>query len=283
VVIQVDNIRIVKYILMHKPKTKLSQSIDHKLRSETLDQEAEMQFKDWVPIINKLIWPVIIFICLLVYGKDTGNLIKSTINGAEEILTQIVKGDRGVEVAGLIKLDSLATGTAINEVSVKNVSIEGMEGSGLAVEKGSMEFLHRLKSDIKKNKLRKIDVLYIQRGKQYSVKLLKKYIVDLQVKFILFQNRSKFDGWIGSSFFVGQLPNEEAIIDYEALKIDITGIKMHHALITDSAKVVLQKMEKLGVDSLPILDKNKFKFFSNRGDILSRLMTTLILEEKPAS
>ena len=238
-----------------------------------------MQFKDWVPIINKLIWPIIIFICLIIYGKDTGNLITSTITSAEKILKQVVEG-RGVGVAGLFKLDSLATETAIKEVSIKNVSIEGMQGSGAAVGKGSMEFLHRLKNDIRKNKLRKIDVLNIQKDKQYSVKLLKKYIVDLQVKFILFQNRSKFDGWIGSSFFVGQLPNEEAIIDYDALKIDITGIKMHHALITDSAKVVLQKMEKLRVDSLPILDHKKFKFFSNRGDILSRLMTTLILEEK---
>jgi hypothetical protein len=242
-----------------------------------------MQFKDWVPIINKLIWPLIIFICLIIYGKDTGNLIKSTINGAEKILNQIVQGDRSVEVAGFIKLDSLATGTGIKEVSIKNVSIEAMEGEGLAIEKGGMEFLHRLKDEIRKNKFRKIDVLYIQKGKQYSVKLLKKYIADLQVKFIVFQNRSKFDGWIASSFFVGQLPHDEAIIHYDDIKIDVTGIKMHHALIADSAKAVLKKMEKLGVDSLPILEQKKFKFFSNRGDILSRLMTTLILEEKPAS
>ena len=47
---------------------------------------------------------------------------------------------------------------------------------------------------------------------------------------------------------------------------------------TASTKQVLEKMQELHIDSMPVVDENKqWKFFANREEILARLMTTILL------
>jgi hypothetical protein len=48
----------------------------------------------------------------------------------------------------------------------------------------------------------------------------------------------------------------------------------------ESAKQVLQKMQKLHLENLLIVKDNHFVFFANRGEILSSLMTSYILEPR---
>ena len=65
-------------------------------------------------------------------------------------------------------------------------------------------------------------------------------------------------------------------------KLIIAGISKEYIKATDTAFQVLKKMQSLHVDNLPVIDANKnFMFFINRGEILSTLMTTIILEEQP--
>lgn len=115
----------------------------------------------------------------------------------------------------------------------------------------------------------------------YSVDLLKQYISTLGLRFVVFQRSGKFDGWISSSTFVAQLPEDKDTVDYNELRRRIIGVNEQTVLPNDSAKEVLGKMQELHFDSIPVVDIDKrWLFFANRGEILARLMTTIILEKQ---
>jgi len=46
----------------------------------------------------------------------------------------------------------------------------------------------------------------------------------------------------------------------------------------DSAKKVLQKMQQMHIENLPIVKNSRFSFFVNCGEILSSLISTYILD-----
>ncbi|MCK4827897.1 hypothetical protein KA005_69855, partial [bacterium] len=196
------------------------------------------------------------------------------------------------EVGSFFKLGESAKETPVTKLAQKDLPIEAIGGgqeSGV-IEKASTELLYTLKNNLRNFPLQKMDVLLVTDAKSYSSDALEKYIASLGVRFILFQKSGKFDGWIDSGKFAGQLRAgifarellPKQTYSYNELTSRIEGVSKEYLNATDTAFEVLKKMQSLYVDNLPVIDANKnFMFFINRGEILSALMTTIILEEEP--
>jgi len=230
------------------------------------------EFKDWAPVISKVVWPIFIVVMLVIFGGEIKRLYNL-------LLKEVEKG-RSLEIADIIRLGERAKATTITELSVESMPIEAIGGAGAVAEKSTYEFLHKLKDRLRSSPLQRIDVLLVTDGKRYSSELLKEYISSLGIRFIVFTKRQYFDGWIDAGIFTGQL-RPRTTYSYPKLKSEIVGISSEHVRPNVSAKQVLEKMQVLHIDSIPVVDaQGKFMFFSNRGEILAKLIATMILEEK---
>ena len=195
------------------------------------------------------------------------------------VLTSIKSG-RSVEIGGFLKLGEAAKQTEIGELSHEAISIKGIGGSAGVVRKSSGSDLIKLQRELENNPLKTINTLLLPDEINYSIDLLKQYISTLGLRFVVFQRSGKFDGWISASAFVAQLPKNKKNVNYSELKGIIIGVSDQIVSPNDSAKKVLGKMQELHIDSIPVVDPDKrWLFFANRGEILARLMTTIILEK----
>lgn len=228
--------------------------------------------KDWIPLINKLVWPAFSVVLLLLFHGQVREVYRVVLDG--------VKSGRGLEIAGILKLGEAARNTEISELSFNNISIEGIGGPGGVVRKGSEASLMRLQEELRESPSRTIDTLLVTDGIMYSVELLKQYVSTLGLRFVVFQRGNQFDGWMNSGTFVAQLLLSEEFIRYEDLKDSMIGVSQENVQQTDSAKEVLEKMQELHIDSIPVLESSgRWRFFANRGEILARLMSSVLLEE----
>ncbi len=229
----------------------------------------------WMPLINKLVWPVFIVIGLLLFHQQAGEIYRILIDG--------IKSGRSVEVAGIIKLGEAATETRIRDLSQSDVSIRSVGGSDGVVRKSSGRELQLLKSKLNKNPLTTINTLLVPDNIQFKVNILKDYVATLGLKYVVFQKGSRFDGWMPASTFVAQLPKKNESLSYARLKSKLSGISQQSVRPDQPARAVLEKMQALRIDSLPVVDESgRWLFFANRGEILARLMTSVILQQPDA-
>jgi CBS domain-containing protein len=227
---------------------------------------------NWIPLITKLVWPFFVVILLLIFNRQVGEVYSIVLSG--------IKSGRSVEIGGFLKLGEAANQTKIGDLSHNDISIKGIGGQGGVVRKGTGSHLRKLQRELQENPLKTINTLLLPDKITYSVDLLKQYISTLGLRFVVFQRSGKFDGWISSSTFVAQLPEDKDTADYNELRGRIIGVNEQTVRPNDSAKEVLGKMQELHFDSIPVVDSAKrWLFFANRGEILARLMTTIILEK----
>ena len=227
---------------------------------------------NWIPLIMKLVWPFFIVTALLIFNQQATEIY--------DVVLKSIKAGRSVEIGGFLKLGEAANQTEIGDLSLAEISIEGIGGSDGVVRKGSSSHLRKLQRELQENPSKTINTLLLPDGITYSVNLIKQYISTLGLRFVVFQQRGIFDGWISSSAFVAQLPEDQSTVDYNELRDSIIGVNEQTVGPNDSAKVVLEKMQELHIDSIPVVDSDKrWLFFANRGEILARLMTTIILEK----
>jgi len=226
----------------------------------------------WIPLLTKLVWPFFVIVSLLIFHKQAGEIYDVIITG--------VKSGRSMEIGGFIKLGEAATRTEIGSLAQRDLSIEGIGGPAGVVRKGTARMLTQLQQQLRDDPLKTINTLLVPDRTTYSVALLKEYIGTLGLRYVVLQRRGKFDGWIAASTFVAQLPADSAKVTYGVLKRKIVGIHEETVRPEDSARDVLGKMQALHLDSLPVVDSDhRWIFFVNRGEILARLMTTIILEK----
>ena len=234
--------------------------------------ENTKSLNNWIPLITKLVWPFFTVLLLIIFHNQVTEIYT--------VLLSSVKAGRSVEIGGFIKLGEAATQTEIGDLSHNDISIEGIGGSAGVVRKSSSSHLRNLQRELRENPQISINTLLVPDHITYSVELLKQYIGTLGLRFVVFQRGYKFDGWISSSTFVAQLPEDVGTVDYNTLRRNIIGVNDQTVLPTESAKDVLEKMQQLHLDSIPVVDSDKrWLFFANRGEILARLMTTIILEK----
>jgi hypothetical protein len=243
-------------------------------------ENREISFKDFVPLVEKLIWPVFIVIMILSFSREAREIYG--------IFKQRLTEGASIKIGGFLELGQKASETEIGQLGFANLKIEAIGGPAEAVSKESLSALDRLRQEIKAAPNRRIDTLRVDDGRIYSSTLLKDYVSTLGVRFIVFEAGGNFDGWMDAGIFVSQLallrpgasPGElaQANLSYAEIRSQMAGISKESALPSDSAKQVLQKMQKLHIENLPIVKDNHFVFFANRGEILSNLITSYILE-----
>ena len=227
--------------------------------------------KDWIPLVNKLVWPFFIVILLLVFQSQVREIYK--------VLLDSMKAGRSIKVGGFLELGELAKDTKISQLSLDNISIEAVGGSEGVIRKGSVSYLEKLQEELRQNPSRRIDTLLITDDISYSPELIRKYIGTLGLRFVVFQKRDKFDGWISSTTFVAQLSGQEGMLSYTDLRSGIIGIRKDSVQATATAKEVLKMMQEMHVDSVPVLDADgRWLFFANREEILARLMSSIIID-----
>jgi hypothetical protein len=161
--------------------------------------------KDWIPLINKLVWPVIIGVSLLIFHKE--------FNEVYTVALERMKSGGSIEIGGLFKLGEKATETEIKDLSLNNISIEGIGGAEGVVRKGSQSSLDRIQEELANSPEKIINTLLVTDDIEiYSVALLKEYVSTLGLHYVVFQERSKFVGWMTSDLFVAQLKLKRCVI-----------------------------------------------------------------------
>lgn len=69
------------------------------------------------------------------------------------------------------------------------------------------------------------------------------------------------------------------MLSYSDLRRAIIGIREESVQLNPTAKDVLQLMQELHVDSVPVLDANdQWLFFANHEEILARLTTSILID-----
>ena len=235
--------------------------------------EKSKGINDWIPLLTKLVWPVIILILLIIFNNQVSELYT--------VVMKSIKEGRNVEIGGFLKLGEAAGTMEIGSVSQEEISIESLGGGGGVVRKGSASELERIKQELKDNPSKTINTMLVNDGINYSVDMLKQYVSTLGLKYVVFQKNSVFVGWINSNVFILQLPKQETTLTYDQLINRTVGISQHKIKPTENTKDVLRKMQELHMESLPVVDENgRWLFFANRGEILSSLMTTIMLDKE---
>jgi hypothetical protein len=153
--------------------------------------------KDWIPLINKLVWPVFVVLLLLLFQAQVREIYK--------VLLDSMKAGRSIKVGGFLELGELAKGTRISQLSFNNISIEGVGGSEGVVRKGSVSYLEKLQDELRQHPSSRIDTLLKTDDISYSPELIRKYIGTLGLRFVVFQMSDRLDGWMSSTTFVAQL------------------------------------------------------------------------------
>lgn len=236
--------------------------------------------KEWIPLISRLVWPVFIVLLLIVFHSEVRQFYNIVIDRVEQ------GGE--IRVGGFLELGELVNRTEISQLSFNNISVQAVGGAGGVIRKGGLSELEEIRRDLRENPSRTIDTLLITDGIRYSVRMLKQYVSTLGLKFVVFQKGDQFEGWINAGSFIAQLPSEEQITDnpeinivsYEVLKRNIVGIRDNKVTPDTTVMEVLQKMRELHVDALPVVgDDGRWQFFTIRGDILSQLITSVLIEE----
>jgi hypothetical protein len=184
-----------------------------------------------------------------------------------------------IEIGGFLRLGEKATDTAIRDLGPTNIPIEGIGGAEGVVRKDSRHALAQVQQHLADNPESAINTLLVTDEIQvYSVPLLKEYVGTLGLTYVVFQEGNAFSSWMTSSLFVAQLP-EDGTAAYRELR-QMRGIRKESVGPRTSAREVLQKMQELHVDSLPVVDENgKRLFFANRGETLANLITSILLKD----
>jgi hypothetical protein len=232
-------------------------------------------FASWVPFFSELIWPLFFGILVFVFQKQIGTAYKEIINAIKE--GRAVKFGNWIAIGERTTIGQLVGKKQDLEHRTYELTAIDMSQNEEDVVKGSAQKLSQIQERVRLNPGMRITVLSITNNVSFYTEMLKKYISTLGVRYVVFKNYGKFDGWIEASTFVAQLPPNTAF-SYQQLKSHINGIVMDKIPVNENAIKILKKMEEKNLDSLAVLENEKFLFMVSRGLILSKLMTRSLVE-----
>ena len=224
--------------------------------------------KDWFPLLEKLIWPLFIVI-FFIFFRDK----------IEGMYNMVVEG-RSVKIGGWLEIGEKIKETEIQTFAKTDVTVDAFAGGQEVVtRKGGSSMLSNLQEKLKSGEIKHINVLEINNQIHYNKDLLLKYVGTLGIKHIVFIKDSVFEGWMESSIFSSQVFNfQRSSFDYLQLTENLSGIEKTKVAPTEKTDMVLELMIKDGIESVPIVEANQFKYFVNKGDILATLVSNAILK-----
>ena len=224
--------------------------------------------KDWFPLLEKLIWPLFIVI-FFIFFRDK----------IEGMYNMVVEG-RSVKIGGWFEIGEKIKETEIQTFAKTDVTVDAFAGAQEVVtRKGGPSMLSKLQDKLKSGEIKHINVLEINNQIYYNKDLLLKYVGTLGIKHIVFIKDGVFEGWMESSIFSSQVFNfQRSSFDYIQLTENLSGIEKTKVAPTEKTDMVLELMIKDGIESVPIVESNQFKYFVNKGDILATLVSNAILK-----
>lgn len=158
-----------------------------------------------------------------------------------------------------------------------NLTMEAVGGSSEILEKGSLQDLTQAQIQ----GAGRIDQIGVSGGHVYSGDLLLAYISRLAPKFVIFRNSDKLEAWIDAGLFAAQLNNHDSY-PYERLVGTIRGLRRETISKGATARDALDAMQKLHLDHLPAVDDGqRFQFMLSRDEILSKVVTSVVLAPPP--
>lgn len=226
-------------------------------------------FKDWLPLIEKLIWPLFIVLLLVFFRGKVEGLYDMVVDG------------RSVKIGGWLEIGEKIKETEIQSFAKSDATVDAFAGTQEVVtRKGGSSKLADLQDKLKSGEIKHIDILEINNQIYYDRDLLLKYVGTLGIKQIVFIKDGKFEGWMESSLFSSQVFNDtRRDFDYNHLIENLSGIEKTTVSPTEKTNVVLELMISERLESIPIVENNNFRFFVNKGDILATLVSNAILKK----
>lgn len=239
-----------------------------------------MPIESWIPLFTKLVWPAVAVGVVAVYHDETGALLRN--------LNTAITAGRPVKVADWLEIGA---GTPIGELARASgadlgkdidLSVNTVGGYEEFVFKGSAEFLDRLQRQLRESPGKTIDVLVVAAGHEYSTKLLRGYISALGIRYVVFEEGDRFVGWMDAGLFNSQLPpaEQEERWPFERLRDQLLGLHQQSVTPTTSALDVLKVMEAERVESIAIVDEDKFKSIVSREGIIAKLLTASVFKQE---
>ena len=115
--------------------------------------------------------------------------------------------------------------------------------------------------------------------KRFSVKLLKSYIDQLGIKYVVFVENGRFAGLIESKLFINQFPEYEQILGYDQLVREVVGINKASKPENSTVLEILQLMNEQNLSGLGIVDQSgSLKYIVERESLIAKLIASMITE-----
>jgi hypothetical protein len=227
----------------------------------------------YIPLFSKLVWPALIIGALLAYHGR----IDSILCHVDDAISR----GQPVEIGNYFKLGEAISVEQLHNFAPadvgKDIDLTKVGGYSAFTEKGSSALLDQLHKQLQNDpKGKTIDLLLLTSGGQYSAELLRRYILELGIRFVLFTDNEKFDSWIEAPLFSAQLPRSDPgadkMLSYKDLLGGTIGRRTDRVPAATSAVDTLKTMESERLANIAVVDDaNKFKFIASRDGIVAKL------------
>jgi hypothetical protein len=224
----------------------------------------------WIPILQQLIWPVFIILILIVF--------KEKVTGLYNLVIDRVSAGGSLKIGNWLEIGETIKTTEIRTFAKDELTVDAFEGDDEMITKGGTAKLYELQEKLRNQVIKHIDVMAITNNLHYSKEMLLKYVAVLGIKQIVFIKNGKFDGWMESSVFTGQVFNFHVnSFNYTDLMDNLAGIEKSKVNPQTKTDEVLKFMKQEGLENVPVIEDNQFRYFVNKSDILATLVSNAIL------
>jgi hypothetical protein len=237
-----------------------------------------VEFKDVTPLLQQLVWPGFVGIILVVFRHQASTLLTTVTDAiargrslqvgewfkiGEEIKVGDVPRTEGNDPANDIQLSEFGTDTDF-------------------LEKGSAFLLDQIQNRDRTNPGRRIETLIIKSGQAYVSTVLRRYIGELGIRFVVYQKERDFDGWIDASMFSSQLFRgsvQGERLTYMDLR-GFSGIRQDTISPTTKATDALSEIESRSLSSIAVVENGSFRFMLTREALISKILVARLMFEK---
>lgn len=243
--------------------------------------DTKTDLKDWIPVISKLVYPLIAAIFLLIYRSEISSFFESKImqSEAEEV---------NIEALGFaFAIKQKAKQTTVTELGYSNLGLQttaisdyhpnSTEEANMLVKKSTDDQLKKL---ILQNKDKSaFETLVLESGRNFSTSLLKTYVNQLGIKTIVFVDNGRFEGLIDSKLLTSQLIQDDGIYSYDTLKGFVVGINKSWLKENNTVLEVLHVMNAKNLSELAIVSSNReISYIVQRESLIAKLVASIITE-----
>ena len=238
------------------------------------------ELKDWIPLISKLVYPIIALIIVLIYSSEISDFYNKKIMDENS--------DVKLEVAGFgLEIKQKAKQTIVGELGFSNLGLQAISNSEFHpnTEEDANNFVtkstsHELKVLIESNTEKTtFETLILVSRKQFSLKLLRSYINQLGIKYVVFIEDGEYLGLIESKLFINQFFEFDRILGFNDLLSETVGKETTFLRDNSTVLDILKVMNEKNLSQVAIVDEQKkLSYIVEREAMISKLVASIITE-----